>query len=308
MKFYNTKVIDYGNGNKQVITYKKPVPILEKEEGEKKRVKSELKYYSQILDVPFPTEEELAKKELHSFYSSANRTKREVYKLARANTWQWFVTFTFDKNKVKDRTDYVSLVNVVRKYFNHWKERKCPNMKYLFVPEQHKKIEENGKRAWHFHGLLANADGLTFIKLTDEEKAYYDISTSDDVYRIKEYKLGLCTATKVKGSDRVSHYITKYITKAISGMLKGKRRYIYSKNCNKPAEYRYMCMDYLDRTNLDNWVKPLMDDVHLADVMDITKVVYKNKKVIETEDFENEYTYYELQGDYTPVISKDKLV
>ncbi|MBD5134597.1 MAG: hypothetical protein HDT39_01330 [Lachnospiraceae bacterium] len=129
MKFYNTKIIDYGNGNKQVITYKKPIPLLEKEYGEQKSEKEDknaLKYWSQVIDIVPPTDSEKLKKEMHSLYSSANRTKNEVYKLARANNWDWFITFTFDKNKVKDRTDYSTLVEKVGKYFNHWKERKCP--------------------------------------------------------------------------------------------------------------------------------------------------------------------------------------
>lgn len=129
MKFYNTKIIDYGNGNKQVITYKKAIPLLEKEYGEQKSEKEDknaLKYWSQVIDIVPPTESEKLKKEMHSLYSSANRTKNEVYKLARANKWDWFITFTFDKNKVEDRTDYSALVEKVGKYFNHWKERKCP--------------------------------------------------------------------------------------------------------------------------------------------------------------------------------------
>lgn len=309
-KFYNTKVIDYGNGKKQVITYKRPVALLEKEEGEKKTLKSDLEYFSQVIDVIPLTELEKEKKKLHSLYSSANRTKNEVYKLSRANKWEWFITFTFDKNAVADRTDYDMLVMKVSKYFNNWKQRKCPDLKYLFVPEQHKKIESNGKRAWHFHGLMANATGLTFLKLTDSEKKYYDIDTEREVYRIKEYKLGLCTATKVESENKVCHYITKYITKSICGSLKNKRRYINSRNCDKPKEYKYMCMDYVDRTESCKpyYEKTFNDDVHLSDLIDISKITYHTKKIIETEDFQNEYDFYELEGDYSPVINKDKMV
>ncbi|MBD5137008.1 MAG: hypothetical protein HDT39_13730 [Lachnospiraceae bacterium] len=129
MKFYNTKIIDYGNGNKQVITYKKPVPLLEKEYGEQKSEKADknsLKYWSQVIDIVPPTDSEKFKKEMHSLYSSANRTKNEVYKLARANNWEWFVTFTFSNKQVEDRTDYASLVKKVTKYFDNWRQRKCP--------------------------------------------------------------------------------------------------------------------------------------------------------------------------------------
>ena len=291
MQTYNTKIIDYGNGQKQVITYSHPITLLE--DGEQKKQKYDLSYFSEVLDVALPDETELEKKALHSYMTSCNRTKNEVYKIARSNSWQWFITFTFDKDKVSDRTDYDALVKKVGIYFNNWKKRKCPGMKYLFVPEQHKKIEKNGLRAWHFHGLLANADGLTFIKLSDDEKRYYDINTDDDVYRIKEYKLGFCTATKVKDMTKVSHYITKYITKAVSAVLKNKRRYIYSRNCDKPMEYKYMCMTHNDSINHDM----IDDNVYLSDLVDMSKVVYKSKKVIDNEYIHNEYNYYELQGE-----------
>lgn len=235
MKYYNTKVIDFGNGEKQVITFKNPV-ALQEEDGERVRIdKSVLSEFNPVVDLNPPTEEELERKALHSFFSSSNRTKREIYKLARANTWEYFITFTFDSKKVDDRTDYVSLLKKVTKYFDNWRQHKASELRYLLIPEQHKKVEDNGLRAWHFHGLIAGTDGLTFIPLSDAEKKYYDIDCSDDVYRIKEYKLGFCTATKVQSNDRVSSYITKYITKSMCAVSKNKRRYVCSRNLNRPC-------------------------------------------------------------------------
>lgn len=235
MKYYNTKIIDFGNGEKQVITFKNPV-ALQEEDGERVRIdKSVLSEFNPVVDLNPPTEEELERKALHSFFSSSNRTKREIYKIARANTWEYFITFTFDSKKVKDRTDYSSLLKKVTEYFHGWRRFKAPELRYLLIPEQHKKIEDNGLHAWHFHGLIAGTDGLTFIPLSDAEKKYYDIDYSDEVYRIKEYKLGFCTATKVQSNDRVSSYITKYITKSMCAVSKNKKRYVCSRNLNRPC-------------------------------------------------------------------------
>ena len=131
MRSYNTKIIDFGNGQKQVITYSHPVSLLE--DDEQKKQKCDLRYFSEVLDIDFPSESELEKKALHSYMTSCNRTKNEVYKLARANCWQWFITFTFDKDKVSDRTDYDELVKKVGKYFNTWKRYKCSDLKYFDI-------------------------------------------------------------------------------------------------------------------------------------------------------------------------------
>lgn len=305
MKCYNTKIIDFGNGNKQVITYSHPIVINNDDDNDddnndynNNRIRSDKKKSNENL-----SEIDIEKKAFHSFTTSSNRSKAELYKIARSNEWEWFITFTFDEKKVIDRTDYDFLLKKVGKYFNNWKNRKCPNLKYLFVPEMHKKLEKNGLRAWHFHGLVAGANGLTFIKLTDEEKLYYDIDTEDDVYKIKEYKLGFCTATKIVDSARASNYISKYMTKQLCYTLKNKSRYIASRNCNKPSEYTYMCMQHND-----SMYDYLVDHVYLSDLIDITKVKYHSKKSVLTDDFENEYNYYEIVGDYSPIIRPKNII
>lgn len=300
IKYYNTKVIDYGNGNKQVITYAYPIAIEDNEElKELKRLyKKDLK---ENTDTTTLSSVELEKKELHSIFSSANRTKNELYKIARSNTWDWFITLTFNRDKVSDRTDYVSLQKKVSKFFDNIKQRKCPDLKYVLVPEQHKKIEKNGQRAWHFHGLLANCSELTFEKLD----IAYAKKTNESVYSIKEFKLGYNTATKVKNNEAVTRYIAKYITKSLCYSTKNRQRYLVSKSCNRPKEYTYMCMnDYNDNSDF----KQLSDIVHLCDIIDNTKIVWKKEKIISNEEFCNVYTYYELKNDYSPIISIDKAV
>ena len=297
MVTYNTKIIDFGNGKKQVVTYEKPVVLSDIDYDVEKSTVSN----KNIIEL---SDNEIERRKVHSFFTSANRTKNEIYKIARANSWDYFITFTFDKNKV-DRTNYDLIMKKVTKYFNNWKQRKCPNLKYLLIPEQHKRIESNGLHAWHFHGLISNCDGLTFIELSDNDKKYYDIQCDYPVYTIKEYKLGFCTATIVLSDDKVSHYITKYITKSLCGLTQNKRRYLYSRNCDKPKEYFYHCYNGYEpivSVSEDGYQKMINTNIALQDLVDISKIKFTKRKDINVDGFINSYQYFELEDDYTPAL------
>ena len=61
-------------------------------------------------------------------------------------------------------------------------------------------------------------------------------SAGEEIYNInkRSFKYGFTTATKIESTEKVSNYITKYITKELITMSKGQRRYLYSKNLAKP--------------------------------------------------------------------------
>ena len=167
-------------------------------------------------------EKERTEKDIEkSLYSSINRTKNKIYEYAKSNDWEWFLTFTFDKNVV-DRYDYKAVSRKMIFWLNNVKKLHCPDMKYIIVPEFHK------DGAVHFHGLLSNCDGLDFIDsghMVDGEV----------IYNVSSYGLGFTTATKVRDSLKVSGYICKYITKELCSMGKGFKRYWASRNLNKPV-------------------------------------------------------------------------
>lgn len=286
---YNTKLIDYGNGNKQIITYQKPIPLDTKKE-------KEIPLTPALLDSVA-----IEKKALHSLFTSCNRSKNEVFKIARSNEWEWFITLTFNRKMVTDRTDYDSILEKLRKWFNNLKQRKSPNMRYLLIPEQHKKVEDNGLRAWHFHGLLADCPELHLYLL---DNIRYAKKSNTPVYSIREYKLGFNTATAVKNNEAVTRYISKYITKSLVNQTKGKRRYIASNNCNKPKEYRYFLQDICDLTDMS---VPFDNDVYLNDLVDFEKCVWHKEKKIECEDFQNIYTYYEFKEEFTPILKNGQI-
>ena len=61
-------------------------------------------------------------------------------------------------------------------------------------------------------------------------------SAGEEIYNInkRSFKYGFTTATKIESTEKVSNYITKYITKELITMSKGQHRYLYSKNLAKP--------------------------------------------------------------------------
>lgn len=176
-----------------------------------------------IPDIYIPEDEE--KKKVRSEYVSRARSLNRVYHLARSNDWEWFFTLTFNPSKV-DSMDYDSAKRALSFWLNNAR-KKCPEMKYLLVPELHK----SGRI--HFHGLFANCDPLGFV---DSEHVTKD---GQKIYNVGSYKLGFSTATRIIDNARCTKYISKYITKDLCNISFGKKRYWYSKNLDdiQPVEH-----------------------------------------------------------------------
>lgn len=163
----------------------------------------------------------------HSINVSMNRSKNMIIEYARANHWEWFTTFTFNP-EIVDSFDYQACYNKLNKWFNNIQQRKCPDIKYLGVPEQHK----SGR--WHFHVLIGDAQGNDLTSALG-----LVASPVRGVYNLNAWKYGFSTATAVKDTRRVSSYITKYITKELTEHTQGKHRYIKSRNLERALECTY---------------------------------------------------------------------
>lgn len=208
MAGYNVKIIHYLDSH-SVRFYSKE--ITEKLE----RVEKEKKYFSLEDENPFKYDAD------RSLLVSKNRTVNKIYDLCKSNTWEYFITLTFSQEKV-DRYDYNEVSKAIIKWLHSIKNSCSPNLRYIIVPELHK------DGAYHFHGLIADIGNMEMIDSTKRTK------NNDIIYNIKNYKLGFTTATKVKENNRVSGYITKYITKELCTTTINKKRYWSSKNLNKP--------------------------------------------------------------------------
>lgn len=180
---------------------------------------------------------------------SLNRAYKNLHDTLRANTWSYFLTLTFDKEKVDRLND-----DLVLACFKKWRKsvkRKFPDMIYLAVPEYHK------KGGLHYHLVVGNITSSE-LNLIDSGCLYYkgnsikketflnrgykfDLKSGDGmiIYNVAGFSSGFSTATEIRSSDAVTHYVSKYITKNnIDPRFFNKPRYYVSHNLHKVKKIR----------------------------------------------------------------------
>ena len=204
---YNCRLFDYPDGQ-HVTFYKYSIGTDTKKEENTNFRKS------------YKKEDRTEKEELHCKEVSYNKTKNRIYQIARSNTWEWFITLTFDRTRT-DSGEYDLVTERLQNFLENIKKRKCPNLIYLIVPELHK----DGKH-YHFHGLLAGCGKMRFAYSGHDDK------NGNMIFNMSDWTLGFSTATRVQDCERVSRYITKYITKESMDFLKNKKRFYCPQNIN----------------------------------------------------------------------------
>ncbi|WP_313165819.1 hypothetical protein [Sedimentibacter sp.] len=218
---YNVKRKVFANGESQIIVYSSPIVTGFVSPKKGKKV---------MIDWSKFTMQQIISRVKLNFNRSARRSKNTVWDIALSNTWEWFVTLTFNPEKV-DSFNYEECTKKLSKWLNNARTKCGEDFMYIMIPELHK----SGR--FHFHGLLSNADALRFVDSGHK-------MNEDIIYNIGSYKLGFTTATKVKDTLLVGKYIAKYITKELTACTKGKRRYWASRNCFRPeVEYVYASKD-----------------------------------------------------------------
>lgn len=263
-EYYNLKRVEYLNCEEYRI-YKIPVVsgIPQSSSKTEYEEKDGIQYNKQTGQQR--TEESIK----HSLFTSLNRTKQKIYDYALANDWTdgYFFTITFNQELV-NRYNYDECYKRINTLLRIIK-RNNPDFKYIFVPEQHK------DGAWHFHGLGVNCDSL---KLVDSGKTV----NGKKIYNInsRSFKYGFTTVSKVEDTNKVSSYITKYITKELIDNTKGKHRYIFSRNLDIPTVSTELIKD---------------DDKELNEILLERNENFKYKKVSGGDDFPNTITYYHLK-------------
>ena len=186
------------------------------------------------------TIEQLEEKHRRSIESSMNRTIQSIYGIARANVWDWFLTLTINPQML-DSTDYDLVTKKASQWLNNLKKRVAPDMKYILVPELHK----DGKK-WHLHGLLSDCGNLSF-----EETPI--VKNGKTIYNLGNWQYGFSTATRVEHTGKVSHYITKYITKDLCELSQGRRRYWSSLNCYRMNDV--LEIDYFTEAEKEEYIR-----------------------------------------------------
>ena len=74
-----------------------------------------------LLNKTHDTSDRTPEAEKHAMTVSASRAKNNVYRIARSNKWDWFITLTFDRKKV-EASDYDLVVQRLNDFLWHIKD------------------------------------------------------------------------------------------------------------------------------------------------------------------------------------------
>lgn len=160
---------------------------------------------------------------------SRRRSKQIIYQICRANEWDYFATFTF----AIDRYDYEHCKKRLQYFLNNFSKRKT-HIEYIAIPEMH------ADGAWHFHALVQG-------DLND----YLRKGWNPGRFTLPDYSHGINEFEPVRDTQRVSMYITKYITKELQNVLQHKHRYFCTQGLKRGEESYYA----VDEINLIDFVQ-----------------------------------------------------
>lgn len=161
------------------------------------------------------------------------RAKTKVREYALCNDFEYFVTFTLDKNKY-DRYNLPKFIKDLGQFIRNYRRKYKANIQYILIPEQHK------DGAWHMHGLFMGIKKEHLIPFDDipgvpdklKNKGYYN-------FILYEKKFGFNSLGKIKDNNKVANYITKYITKDFGKDIEMNcKSYYCSRGLKKPVEIK----------------------------------------------------------------------
>lgn len=185
---------------------------------------------------------------------SYRRTINSLYDILHANVWDYFITLTFNSDYV-DRYDYGCCTVCIIKFLDLLRHNGCL---YVVVPERHK------DGAWHFHGLINNADNLKLIV------------NSNGYLEIPSYHYGFNSISRVEDSAKASNYILKYMIKGYNflDIPKGKKRYFASRGLDRPdIEYDVFTQDEIDDLiSRSHYYKKIDNDFYDGYIIDVKEV------------------------------------
>lgn len=210
---YSSFIIkDYGAFQKQIY-FKTSIKKKGFEENEDSIKKSDFELYvdenefsKEGLDLLLKPEKDIRWRDEDNKARAIRRAKQKIYDISFLNRWDYFVTLTFDKEKVGNRYDLDGLKKKTLETFKQWTKKY--GIKYLLVPELHK------DGALHWHGFLQDSNNSLTMSTTNKFT-----KNGGEVFNINSwanYK-GYNTAVKINqdliSRQKISSYISKYITK-----------------------------------------------------------------------------------------------
>jgi len=160
------------------------------------------------------------------------RAKRKVIEYALNNDFNWFVTITFDKNKI-DRYNVKLLEKKVLQWLDNTRINYDSKAKYILVPEYHK------DKAIHYHALIKMQNNKLKYLYNHRhwKKAVYK-----DTLLFK--KFGRNEWVNIDSyTEPIGMYLAKYITKLPDKM---NNRYYFASKSLKQSEKINIDLDILE--------------------------------------------------------------
>ena len=170
----------------------------------------------------------MAKRDWNSFTpyrvklsESISRTRRKVYELAMCNEWQYYVTFTINKEKF-DRCDIDGFMEKFSKWLNNYKRKlNGKPIQYLFV------VEQGRKGSHHLHGLM---NGIPSSHLSPFVRGKHPRELVDKGYlnwQAYEDKFGYCSFGEIRNKKAVAKYLMKKICTTSKVIERGRHKRLY---------------------------------------------------------------------------------
>ena len=181
------------------------------------------------------------------FRQSVCRARGMIEQYALCNDWEYFGTFTLNK-EIRDRTDLDAFRKDFVKLVQNTKRDTGQKIDFLLVPELHKDGEN-----WHMHGLFNNLPEKILIEYRKDEglPGYIRKSLVEGkrLYFWEKYqkKFGWNVVEPVRERDRAARYITKYVGKGMYDVAavvdSGKHLYYVSKGLKKAEKIKPPAVD-----------------------------------------------------------------
>ena len=231
--------------------------------------------------------------------AAISRAKRVVLEVALCNHWDWFCTFTLDKEKY-DRFN----LNAWYKDFSQWirdqrKKTGC-RIRYLLIPELH----QDG--AWHMHGLFEDVpETVSFAELRYIHGWKVPDKLVSGCFRCwVDYhkKFGSCSLGALKSPVGAGFYVTKYISKSMQeiNIAVGSHLYYVSHGLMRSSVHAQI---YGVTNEFDRWLVNDYDFVatgftHVNDCLDWTFALHHGK--VEPLDQTYAGLLIQLEAEYGP--------
>lgn len=182
--------------------------------------------------------------------AAISRAKRVCLEIGLCNHWDWFCTFTLDKEKY-DRHNLRKWYKDFTQWIRDQRKKTGRRIRYLLIPELHK------DGAWHMHGLMEDVpETISFAEL----RYIHGWKVPDKLVKGNfrcwldcHNKFGFCSLGRLRNPVGAGFYISKYISKSLqeSNLSVGAHLYYASHGLMRSSLHTHI---YGESALFDRWL------------------------------------------------------